>query len=143
MIGEGFFNEFQILDEGVEMEEVERIVECAMAEDDGGKCDVDIDFVFAEKEIALLNSQAESAERVRVLRELGEGATVCVKKECREMCCNCESFNRWRICRHIVWMEVLHFAKYPPGDISDAEDGWDFIRQRILGIIKDTHVDIS
>jgi len=143
MIGEGYFDGFQIVDEGVEMEEIEKIVESANVVDDGVEGNVDIDFIFAENEIAELNSQAESTERVRVLRELGEGVTVCVKKDCREMCCNCEIFNRWRICRHVVWMEVLHFAKYPPGDISDAEDGWDFIRQRILDIIKDTHIDVS
>eukprot|EP00985_Skeletonema_marinoi_P020502 scaffold12212_cov86-Skeletonema_marinoi.AAC.4 len=56
---------------------------------------------------------------------------------------NCEMFNRWRICRHVIWIEVLHFGKFPSGDISDAEDSWEFIRQRILDIIKKTHIDVS
>lgn len=91
-------------------------------------------------ELTELNSKGIMSERLRLLRELGDGPTVCVTRDCEKMCCNCEMFNRWRICRHIIWMEVLHFAKYPAGDISDAEDDWDTIRETILGIIKDTYI---
>jgi len=140
-------------DDDAEIEDLVKIIENTIIDDAGGldgsgvggdgiEDDVEM-FVFDEEEIAKLNSQAESSERVRVLRELGEGTTVSVGKECNKMCCNCEMFNRWRICRHVIWIEVLHFGKFPSGDISDAEDSWEFIRQRILDIIKKTHIDVS
>jgi hypothetical protein len=139
----GYFDGFQIIDDDAELEEVEKLLEGAdIIGDNDGECGY-VDFSFDEKEIMALFHEAIGDERVRVLRELGDGTTVCVKKECDEMCCNCEMYNRWRICRHIVWMEVLHFAKYPPGDISDAEDGWEAIRDKILDNIKKTHIDPS
>ena len=100
-------------------------------------------FRINAEELATRNSASITSERVRVLRELGDGPTVCVTSDCEKMCCNCEMFNRWRICRHIIWMEVLHFKKYPAGDVSDAEDDWDTIRETILGLLKDTYVDVS
>lgn len=125
-----------------ELEDTEKIIDRALNADDDIEGDVDV-FKFDEKEIAILNSEADSEKRVRVLRELGEGVTVCVEKDCRKTCCNCEMFNRWRICRHVVWIEVLHFGKFPTGDISDAEDCWEDIKDRILDTIKKTHVDVS
>ncbi len=128
----------------VEIEDLMRIMEkdstkTNTAEDEK----MDDVFLIDAKELAELNSKGIMSERVRVLRELGDGPTVSVTRDCEKMCCNCEMFNRWRICRHIIWMEVLHFAKYPAGDISDAEDDWDMIRETILGLIKDTYVDVS
>ena len=151
-----FFEEFEIWDDDAELEDTEEIIKTALLEAaketvdgvvegvEGGDVvegDADI-FVFDDKEIAKLNSQA-SCERVRVLREMGDGVTVSVGKDCCKTCCNCEMFNRWRICRHVIWIEVLHFRKFPTGDISYAEDGWEGIRDRLLDIIKKTHIDIS
>ena len=148
-----FFEEFEIWDDDAELEDTEEIIKTALLEAaketvdgvvEGGEAvegDADI-FAFDEEEIAKLNSQA-SCERVRVLREMGDGVTVSVGKDCCKTCCNCEMFNRWRICRHVIWIEVLHFRKFPTGDISYAEDGWEGIRDRLLDIIKKTHIDIS
>ena len=145
-----FLEENEIWGDDVEIEDLIRIaqiddLEKIIEEDDGieGNADVIDMFEFSEKDIAELNSLAESAARVRVRRELGEGTTVSVGKECNELCCNCEMFNRWRICRHVIWIEVVHFGKFPDRDICDAADDWASIRQNILDLIKDTHVDVS
>ena len=145
-----FFEELEIWDDDAELEDTEEIIKTALLEaaketvdgGDGVEGDADI-FVFDEEEIAKLNSQASPDKRVRVLREMGDGVTVSVGRECCKTCCNCEMFNRWRICRHVIWIEVLHFRKFPTGDISSAEDGWEGIRERLLDIIKKTHIDIS
>ena len=140
-----FYENSEIFDVDAELEDTERNIEIALADDDGTEGNIDMTFKFDQKEIDLLNSAAaeKSEERVRILRELGEGVTVCVGNDCETTCCNCEMFNRWRICRHVVWIEVLHFGKFPTGDISDAEDSWESIRERILDTIqKKTHVDI-
>ena len=145
-----FLEQGEIWGDDVEIEDLVRIaqiddLEKIIEEDDGieGNADIIDMFQFDEKDIAELNSKEESAERVRVRRELGEGTTVSVGKECNKLCCNCEMFNRWRICRHVIWIEVVHFGKFPDKDICDAADDWSSIRQNILDLIKDTHVDVS
>ena len=140
-----FLEQGEIWGDDVEIEDLVRIAQIEDLEkiiENDGNTEIDM-FEFGEKEVAALNSLEESAERVRVLRELGEGTTVSVGKECKELCCNCEMFNRWRICRHVIWIEVVHFGKLPSGDISDAEDDWASIRQNILDLIEATHVDVS
>ena len=114
-------------DDDVEIEDLLRIMEKDSTKTNTTEADDEkMDDVFHTdaEELAELNSKGIMSERVRVLRELGDGPTVSVTRDCEKMCCNCEMFNRWRICRHIIWMEVLHFAKYPAGDISDSEDDW-------------------
>ena len=140
-----FYENSEIFDVDAELEDTEKNIEIAFNDNDGTEGNIDMTFKFDQMEIDLLNSDAaeKSEERVRILRELGEGVTVCVGNDCETTCCNCEMFNRWRICRHVVWIEVLHFGKFPTGDISDAEDSWESIRDRILDTIKNTHVDIS
>lgn len=140
-----FFDGFVMLSEDAETEEIENYIgTTANVEDDGndGECGF-VDFLFDEDEIIMLMNERNDAERVRVLRELGDGPTVHVTKNCEDLSCNCETYNRWRICRHIAWIKVLHFGKYPPGEISDAEDGWGRIREKILEIIKKTHINVS
>ncbi len=138
---EDLIGECDFLDniQNAEAEDLERIFEesTEMSGGNDGVAEVADTFVFDQMELAELNSRvAESSERVRVLRELGEGPTVSVGKECKNLCCNCEMFNRWSICKHVVWIEVLHFGKFPPGNISQGEDGWEFVRKRILDIIE-------
>ena len=104
-----FFEEREIWGDDVEIEDLVRIAQIEelekIIEDDGIEGNIDIDmFEFGEEDVAQLNSLEESAERVRVLRELGEGTTISVGKECKNLCCNCEMFNRWRICRHVIWI---------------------------------------
>ena len=86
--------------------------------------------------LAVINGE----KRVRVVRELGASTTVRVTTECSNMCCNCESFTRWRICRHVAWLRVLHYEKYPSGVVSDSEDGWSGIKDKLREILRKTHI---
>lgn len=103
-----FLEEREIWGDDVEIEDLVRIAQIdnleKIIENDGIEGGVDINmFEFVEQDIAELNSLEESVERVRVLRELGEGTTISVGKDCKKLCCNCEIFNRWRICRHVIF----------------------------------------
>ena len=144
--GEEMLNEeYVILDLDEEIEDWEGAIEWALGGkgvDDGKEGSGDY-FAFSCDDIARLNSDAQILERVRVLRELGDEITIHVDGKGTGLCCNCEKFNRWSICQHVIWMEVLHFGKYPPGHISTAEDGWDGIRQRIHSTVESTHISLS
>lgn len=88
MIGEcDFLDDIQ----NAEVEDLERLFEesTETSSGDDGVAEVADTFVFDQKELAELNSRvAESSERVRVLRELGEGPTrVRESSECE----NCQT----------------------------------------------------
>eukprot|EP00985_Skeletonema_marinoi_P034345 scaffold43736_cov372-Skeletonema_marinoi.AAC.1 len=79
-----------MLSEDAETEEIENYIgTTANVEDDGndGECGF-VDFLFDEDEIIMLMNERNDAERVRVLRELGDGPTVHVTKNCEDLSCN-------------------------------------------------------
>lgn len=138
--------------DNAEAEEIESTIlselNCESGESEGVEGSIHTRFQFSkeeiEREICRMNTEhATDGKRVRVLRELGDDTTVCVTKESKDMHCNCEMFTRWRICRHVTWMEVLHFGEFPPGNMSLAEDGWGDIRTKILSHIKKTHINVG
>ena len=141
---DGFFDGYQLLNDDAEEEELERMLlsqaSTSDAADQEGQCG-EVDFQFTEEEILrLISNAANGEERVRVVRELGASTTVRVTKECSNMCCNCESYTRWRICRHVAWFRVLHYEKYPSGVVSDSEDGWNGIKDKLREILRKTHI---
>ena len=135
-----------MLNDDAEEEELEMMLSSQASTSDSndgdqeGQCG-EVDFQFSEEEILALISNATNGERIRVVRELGTSTTVRVTAECSNMCCNCESFTRWRICRHVAWFRVIHFEKYPSGAISDSEDGWISIKDKLREIIRKTHIE--
>mmetsp|Transcript_10351 Transcript_10351/g.20739 ORF Transcript_10351/g.20739 Transcript_10351/m.20739 type:complete len:573 (+) Transcript_10351:1404-3122(+) len=85
-----------------------------------------------------LDQMRDRSNRVKVRRELGDWIRTKITTDENghvKIRCNCERYNFWRDCRHVVWAEVLHLRKFPPNNMKKASDNWDKIASDAMDII--------
>ena len=124
---------YQLLADDAELEEVEAVAMLASI-NNNVEDECDIEFSKSDREKAAAGASTNDGI-IRVPRELGTGTTVTVHDT--SVTCNCEIFNRWRICRHCVYFEFLHCGCLPHGSTTDGNISYPRVRERILGHIKD------
>lgn len=120
-------------DIGADSDGVEDILNWYMKEgvDDG-------EIILDDESKKELQQMEDRNKRVKVQRELGDWITCTVMDG--KITCNCERYVYWRICKHVIWMEVLHLNKLPPESIQRASHNWVSIRDKALHVIKGTWV---
>lgn len=78
-----------------------------------------------------IDQMYDQSKRVRVKRELGDFTRTKIRHEKNgkvTLTCNCERFRFWKICKHTIWMEVLHLKQYPAE--KGAFDDWNDIHEK-------------
>jgi hypothetical protein len=127
-----FIDGFQLLDADAEQEEIKGIAMHASIDN----ADDNRDITYYKNALKHTNVAVDGV--IRVLRELGIGTTITV---CKDMVrCNCEQFNKWKICRHCIYFEYLHCGSLPQGIATDGNQSYLRMRETILGHINNINI---
>ena len=79
-------------------------------------------------------------KRVRVKRNLGDFTHTKVSAT-GEITCTCGHYKYWRWCEHCIWIDTLHFEKYPKHPkVALACDQWHIIRSKFLAVLGEVHI---
>jgi len=127
-----FVDGFKLLDDDAEPEEIEGVALLASV-NNTVEDEVKVAYNKSVSEKATSDSSAKDA--IRVPRELGTGTTITVHDSM--VTCNCETYNRWKICWHCVYFEFLHCNRLPHGSRTDGNVSYSRAREKILGHIKE------
>jgi hypothetical protein len=141
-INKDYTDEFQMLSEDAEVDEILAIAQHASTDDK-----VDLKAVkYKQGDNLLVDEKSMDSgsmkllEEVRLTREMGMGTTVTIRND--TVTCNCEMFNRWMTCRHCIWFDFLHCGTLPSGDATDGNINYKAMREKILGDIESTFLDV-
>jgi len=126
-----FLDGYKLLDDDAEPEEIEGVALLASVNNTVEE-EVEVAYNKSVGEMAAGDSSVKDA--IRVPRELGTGTTITVRDS--TVTCNCEAFNRWKICWHCVYFEFLHCNRLPHGSRTDGNVSYSHAREKILGHIK-------
>ena len=121
----------QLLEEASRIEEWEAVGDSRADFEFGGESAADTEAMV----LAL-----ERDQRVSPKGCLGDFTTTKVRSNPKRVTCNCQIFNLRRDCPHCVYVEVLHWNKFPSGKLSLSTDKWDVTSDKLRKLIRVTSI---